>query len=358
MNTNTENQDQEQEKSPILPHADVDSGKEMGSDNDEQGNSSIKNCIANDESLSQSNDIVKTLPDRTAHPPSDFMEKSGLQNSTPLKRGGRKLKSHVQSHGLQDPQSIPQQQPDLQPQVDDKDGAEIPDTVDNEASSYSDIDSQDPDSPRRRYQRGGRKSTNTIPRPPSDNLEVELLEHSQKVLDHTQEEPKASEGNDYDNEQLKKARTRSEHSRRAGRRPSLGSRTGTGTGTGSKPKRPGFGNRRTETGIRSFNMKRAEESGGGRRGSRPFGVTLERPKSYNTGGGARKKSEVESEKGNRRSEKNNLEGEVEDDGQQEEDQEDTEKDERKCVSIRLDLNLEIEIFLKAKIKGDVTITFL
>jgi hypothetical protein len=43
---------------------------------------------------------------------------------------------------------------------------------------------------------------------------------------------------------------------------------------------------------------------------------------------------------------------------QQERKEEPQKEERKPVSIRLDLNLELEIFLRAKIKGDITITFL
>ena len=47
-----------------------------------------------------------------------------------------------------------------------------------------------------------------------------------------------------------------------------------------------------------------------------------------------------------------------DKGKQREERPQREPEEKKPVQIRLDLNLMIEVFLRAKIQGDVTITFL
>ncbi|RDW87829.1 hypothetical protein BP5796_03523 [Coleophoma crateriformis] len=85
-----------------------------------------------------------------------------------------------------------------------------------------------------------------------------------------------------------------------------------------------------ETGIRNFNIKKATGSD-----ARPFGLTVER-------------------EGDREERQGKAAPEAASEGPKE----GTTKDERKPIAIRLDLNLEIEIFLKAKIKGDVTITFL
>lgn len=75
-----------------------------------------------------------------------------------------------------------------------------------------------------------------------------------------------------------------------------------------------------DTEIRAFNIKRLQ-------GKMPFGISIDRGEgAEGTGKNADGKEEKE--------EKN------------------------KPISIRLDINLEIEVFLKAAIKGDVTITFL
>ncbi|RDW72950.1 hypothetical protein BP6252_06857 [Coleophoma cylindrospora] len=85
-----------------------------------------------------------------------------------------------------------------------------------------------------------------------------------------------------------------------------------------------------ETGIRNFNIKKAAGSD-----ARPFGLTVERE-----------------------GDREERQGKTAPEGASEGAKEGTTKDERKPIAIRLDLNLEIEIFLKAKIKGEVTITFL
>jgi hypothetical protein len=98
-----------------------------------------------------------------------------------------------------------------------------------------------------------------------------------------------------------------------------------------------------ETGIRAFNLKRAASSAG-----RPVGVraTTESKKS--------KKKAAKKKKKKAKHEVKEEESEEEDSSEEEEDEEPA----TKPMSIRLDLNLVVEIFLKAKIQGDVTITFL
>jgi len=81
-----------------------------------------------------------------------------------------------------------------------------------------------------------------------------------------------------------------------------------------------------DTGIRAFNIKRLQE------GQRPFGISIDRGEDAE---GTGKKS---------------ADGEKKGEGEKE--------GKNKPISIRLDINLEVEIFLKAAIKGDVTITFL
>jgi len=147
-------------------------------------------------------------------------------------------------------------------------------------------------------------------------------------------------GEDYDEEELQKARS--------SRAPS------------AKKDKTREKSKKRDTGIKAFNMKRAESSGG-----RPMGITIERPKAPGKSKGkqkAKKKGKA-TKKAEKKAEKE--EG-AEKDGENDEDYEDedeeseteTETETRKPVSIRLDLNLEVEIFLRAKIKGDVTITFL
>jgi hypothetical protein len=96
-----------------------------------------------------------------------------------------------------------------------------------------------------------------------------------------------------------------------------------------------------KTGISSFNLKRAEGSGG-----RPMGVTIDDPKT-------KVSAEHEFDQQRRKT--------TPDKGKQKEEREERpqrEPEEKKPVQIRLDLNLMIEVFLRAKIQGDVTITFL
>jgi hypothetical protein len=216
--------------------------------------------------------------------------------------------------------------------------------IEEDQSSYSDVDSQGSTAARRRYQRGGRKNaTNRTPKDPNNNLDVEILDYQEKSTKAPQEE---------DTE----ACTKCGHLK-SGSLPAIGAKRR------SKKKRPGLEKSGTDTGVRAFNMKKAQESGGsgGQKGARPFGITLEKLKSTQSATeGATKKRRARADQVEKKShgeERENWESESEED-EEEPQQQKPEKEERECVSIRLDLNLELEIFLKAKIKGDVTITFL
>jgi hypothetical protein len=181
-------------------------------------------------------------------------------------------------------------------------------------SDYSDtptVDSQQ----QRRKKRGGRKKKEKSERLQSvsefDLPKGETSEHDgSSGLEGRHEDPNRE---DYDAENLREAR-----SSRA---------------SGSKQRPPNKA-READTGIRAFNLKRVESS----RSRRPFGIRVERPKSK---GRAHKQSKKE----------------VGEDCSQE-DEEDEETEKKTCLSIRFDINLEVEVFLKAKIKGDITMTFL
>lgn len=202
-----------------------------------------------------------------------------------------------------------------------------PPTSNNASCDYSDVasvDSQDPTLRPRRRQRGGRRRKKGGKLQSVSEIELPKGGPSQDIPTDIESKEEVPPPEDYDAEELEKARL----SRRGGssRKRSLGTAS------------------RTDTGIKAFNLARAEESGG----RRPVGITIERPKS--TG-----KSKVKKGNGNKKMEER---PEGEDEGEGDENSGDTETETRRPVSIRLDLNLEVEIFLRAKIKGDVTVTFL
>jgi len=97
-----------------------------------------------------------------------------------------------------------------------------------------------------------------------------------------------------------------------------------------------------ETGIRAFNLKKAAESAG-----RPVSVRAEK----------KKWKKKEKEKAKKKKKKREPEVDETDESSSDEDEE-KEHETKPGMAIRLDLNLIVEIFLKAKIQGDVTITFL
>ncbi|TVY12881.1 hypothetical protein LARI1_G009089 [Lachnellula arida] len=131
------------------------------------------------------------------------------------------------------------------------------------------------------------------------------------------------------------------------------------------------------TGIKAFNLKRAESSGG-----RPVGMSVEdrrsksraKPKLKHKAKSTRRKQkqqkeEEEERKENWESETSSEESESESESESEEEKdekkgkkkskkEEKKEEPKKPLSIRFDLNIELEIFLKAKIKGDITVTFL
>ncbi|TVY84740.1 hypothetical protein LSUE1_G000635 [Lachnellula suecica] len=199
------------------------------------------------------------------------------------------------------------------------------------AADYSDVPSNDAEESskqRRKYQRGGRKKKYDEEQNLQSVSEANLLNENENE-------------NDGDKEVAAKP-TRPKSKRRESKR------------SGSKPP--------FDTGIRAFNLKRAESSGG-----RPFGLSIpgsdkprskskSKPKSKPKPKSRRRKSK-EPEEGE---EKENWESEASEEESEEESEQEKEKEEEKPkpFSIRLDLNIELEIFLRAKIKGDVTITFL
>jgi len=201
---------------------------------------------------------------------------------------------------------------------------------------YSDLDSQNSQTERRKYQRGGRKKGTgrashipPIPQdplmPPEDYEDPPEVNHSDAGPELLQREPEKDEP----------------HNERPEICPNCSAKSRTPSAESLRPSeeipKP------FQTGIRAFNMKRAAGSSG-----RPIGVRA-------TSGKEKKRNSKEKRrsKKSRRAESSEEE-EMETDGSEEGDGE----KKQKPMSIRLDLNLVIEIFLKAKIQGDVTITFL
>ncbi|CZS91078.1 uncharacterized protein RCO7_01432 [Rhynchosporium graminicola] len=111
-----------------------------------------------------------------------------------------------------------------------------------------------------------------------------------------------------------------------------------------------------ETGIRAFNVRRAAG------GKRPVGVRTtsdkSKPRSSDAKTPSKKNSTSMSEDAGyeTQSHESGSKAGKEDDESEEHEQE--QADGGKPMSIRLDLDLMIEVFLKAKIKGAVTVTFL
>ena len=194
-----------------------------------------------------------------------------------------------------------------------------PTRSENESDDYSDAvsaDSKRLTSRRRRFKRGGRKKKVEQVRSVS---EFEIPGSGQRQEKDAQSEPledaNTSGNEDYDAEEWERAKI-SRHSRSDQERSPR-----------SAPKE--------NTGIKVFNLERADSS----RGARPLGISVERPKS---------KGKAKEDTGKKSKDSDEEDSEAEDD----------KSDKKKPVSIRLDLNLELEIVLKAKIKGDITITFL
>ncbi|PSS25950.1 hypothetical protein M430DRAFT_39966 [Amorphotheca resinae ATCC 22711] len=198
----------------------------------------------------------------------------------------------------------------------------------NDYSDAASVDSQNQRPLYRRHPRGGRKQKKKKGGRLKSVSELELLRGPGQAQEEADEEDEEAEpdsrdentanGKTYDGEDSKKPKA-------------------------SRPRSPRTAPRRG-TGVRAFNMQRAESSS---RGGPPIGIKVERPNAK----GKRK------QKRGQEPEEKKQEG-AQSGGEEGEGEEDEDMRNRKPVSIRLDLNLELEVFLKAKIKGDVTITFL
>lgn len=228
---------------------------------------------------------------------------------------------------------------------------------------YSDAPSASSTNSRRKYQRGGRKKSTSVREPrksrigpvaepaPLDN-EDEQFEQAEREL--IQDEPDEGIGEMHDDpeeeyyEEEEEEEEQSQPQSQPAHREPVSSSPKTETvcpncaakqkqKTQQKPPSP------FETGIKAFNLKRAEGSGG-----RPIGVRAQPTSKKST------KSSKKPKQSKKKSRKASVESESEEEGSVDS----FEEQKQKPMSIRLDLNLMVEIFLKAKIKGDVTITFL
>lgn len=188
----------------------------------------------------------------------------------------------------------------------------------NAPSDYSDAPSVDlshPSTQKRRNKRGGRKNRGRI-QPLQTKSEIGIS----KRKDQEHHSPPQPESRDDDSSQASDSN-------------SIGHKSSTENGRDPKPPRPSDnGKSKADTGIRAFNLKRAESSGGGP----PIAVVVEHSKPKRNPNSDRKEGNF----------------------WEPSDKEEDETERTKCLQIRFDLNLEVEIFLKAKIKGDVTVTFL
>jgi len=203
----------------------------------------------------------------------------------------------------------------------------LPDDYSDVASAQSEEDAA---AERQKYQRGGRKKNTAKSRMPPipEPMIAQDPEHREEI--RTEQEETQVNGTKQEERQAN-GTTCPECAARKQKAPSK--------------QRPPF-----ETGIRSFNLKKAAGSGG-----RPVGLRTTAPESKKT----KKKS---AKKKKKKPEPEVKESETEEESTSEEDDVDEGADEKgeesKPVRIKLDLDLMIEIFLKAKIKGEVTITFL
>lgn len=194
----------------------------------------------------------------------------------------------------------------------------IPPIFNNAPSDYSDAPSlklSHPSTQKRRNKRGGRKNRERMP-PLQSVSEIGI--------------PKRK---DQQHHSLSQPESRDEDPSQASDSNSTGYKSSTEKARNANAPRPSKnGIPKADTGIRAFNLKRAESSGGGP----PIAVVVERSKPKR-----KPKSDTK---------ERNFSGPSE--------KEEDETERTKCLQIRFDLNLEVEIFLKARVKGDVTVTFL
>jgi hypothetical protein len=187
----------------------------------------------------------------------------------------------------------------------------------------------------RRYQRGGRKQKKKTRLPSAEESQLPWSQRNGR-LDSFAESPTEEE---MEEELLE---------------PEIEPQPTTSQPTTSQPTKPATNGRKIRpksspfrSGISSFGVKRTKSGP-------PIGVHVDR------GDEPKAQRKAAKTKSTRKCEKCKS-GDVEDDAESAESvEEEEEKEEppRKPVQIRLDLNLELEILLRAKIKGDITITFL
>lgn len=212
---------------------------------------------------------------------------------------------------------------------------------------YSDLDSQNSQTSRRKYLRGGRKKStgrqSRMPPLPQDPLMPPEEYDDPPEVNHSDQEPlpEQAEPKPAELEPAEPAK-QEQQDVRPDVCPTCSAKSRTPSAESIKPSKEiptPF-----QTGIRAFNMKRAAGSGG-----RPIGVR-------STSGKKEKKSKSKESKKKKKKKGRKVES-SEEETESEESEEEEEEKKQKPMSIRLDLNLVIEIFLKAKIQGDVTITF-
>jgi hypothetical protein len=210
---------------------------------------------------------------------------------------------------------------------------------------YSDVTSDASQSEKRKYQRGGRRKSERESRlPPVPNPELEDGPRDDESLEDYNEriQQLSSGGQDEGRKQMNGVHDEAAEERQE---PvgldTVCDKCKQKTSQNISPE-TSFNPEQFATGIRAFNVKRAEASGG-----RPIGLSTT-SKSKKS-----KKTAPKKKKPKKKAPKEEAESSSEEDSDDDDDD-----SERKPMSIRLDLNLMVEIFLKAKIKGDVTITFL
>lgn len=231
---------------------------------------------------------------------------------------------------------------------------------------YSDAPSASSTNSRRKYQRGGRKkSTSTresrksrigpLAEPTPVDEEDEAFERAEREL--IQDEPDEGIGeeihDDPEEEYYEEEEEEEQPQQPAHREPTSPPKSESycpncaAKTQQAQPQTQQKAPLPFETGIKAFNLKRAESSGG-----RPIGVRAHPSSS------GKKPSKSKTGKRPGEKKKKSKKARVESESDEEGSVDSFEEQKQKPMSIRLDLNLMVEIFLKAKIKGDVTITFL
>ena len=183
----------------------------------------------------------------------------------------------------------------------------------NKVDDYSDFASdghQDQSHDRRKYQRGGRKA--------------KAGKKSQRRVSDTAVDNEISGADSPDDVEIAGA----------------GADEVEGKEEQKKPEPPSTSSDLFETGLRAFNIKRAAGSIG-----RPVEVRAQKSETVNEG----KKAKSKEKRKKAMDESDESPGDS---------QADDEIEKQSPMKIRLDLNLVVEIFLRARIQGDVTITFM